>query len=308
MAPAAGRRTWWVLGLVAAVLLAVLVWPRGEGRRLEEEPQVEVVGEDGRTARMGIEEYVAGVVAGEMRAGWPKEAYAAQALLARSFTLEYLNSHEGNRISTDFEEAQAFRPDQVTDVIRRAVEETRGKVLTYQGKVIRGWFHAYAGGETASAREGLAFQESEPPYIKTVRLASNPYVPDEYRQWSLTVPLEEVRRALAGLGQDVGAIRDLAARTGPTGRITQVEITTDRGPITVTGPDFRKALDPERMKSSKVTRFDVQGGSLQIEGTGFGHGVGLSQWDALMLAKEGKSPEEIVQTFFKDVEIEKRWR
>jgi stage II sporulation protein D len=66
-------------------------------------------------------------------------------------------------------------------------------------------------------------------------------------------------------------------------------------------------LDAMTMKSTWLTRFEVQGKNLVMMGKGFGHGVGLSQWDAYMLAKEGKTPEEIVKYFFKDIEIKKLW-
>lgn len=303
----------WIMGgAVLLVLLAVFFWPyrapEGEETALEREPQVEVVGAGGDVQEMGIESYVAGVVAGEMLPDWPKAAYAAQALVARTFALQYLESHQGRRISTDFEEAQAYQPDKVTDVIREAVEETRGQVITYQGEPIHAWFHAYAGGQTASAREGLAFEEDEPPYIKSITLEANALVPQKYQHWTLTLPLEEVQQALTAFGISVGPIEEIRAEHGPTGRITQVLITSTDGQVTpVTGPDFRAALDPERMKSAKVSRFEVEGGQLHIEGTGYGHGVGLSQWDALVLAREGKSAAEIVRTFYDGVTIEQRW-
>src|SRR5690606_40029400 len=118
----------------------------------------------------------------EMLDGWPKAAYAAQAMVARTFAVQYLERHGGRRISTDFEEAQAYQPHKVTDLIREAVDATRGRVITYEGEPIHAWFHAYAGGETASAREGLAFEEEEPPYIHSITLEPNPLVPEEYQR------------------------------------------------------------------------------------------------------------------------------
>lgn len=313
MASERNRPLVWIVGGAALlVILAVFLFrdrpPGGAGRTLEKEPQVQVVGPGEAVEEMGIERYVAGVVAGEMLPGWPKEAYAAQALVARTFALQYLESRNTRRISTDFEEAQAYQPDKVTDVIRQAVEETRGRVITYDGQPIRAWFHAYAGGQTASAREGLAFEEEEPPYIKSVTLEENPLVPEEYRHWTLTLSLDEVREALAAAGRPVGAIETMEVERGPTGRITRVLITSEGGQVTpISGPEFRAALDPERMKSAKVSRFEVEGGRLSMEGTGYGHGVGLSQWDALVMAREGKSAEEIIQTFYEGVTIERRW-
>ena len=68
--------------------------------------------------------------------------------------------------------------------------------------------------------------------------------------------------------------------------------------------DFRVALDAMTMKSTWLSRFEIQGKNLVMTGKGFGHGVGLSQWDAYMLAKEGKSPEEIVKHFLRTLKLE----
>ena len=71
------------------------------------------------------------------------------------------------------------------------------------------------------------------------------------------------------------------------------------------GAEFRIAVDSTKMRSTLVTDWQVNDGVLTIGGTGYGHGVGLSQWDAFKMAKEGKSPQEIATSFFKDVEIKK---
>ena len=99
--------------------------------------------EDDRKEEMPIEEYIAGVVAGEMKPNWPLEAYAAQAILARSFTMEFISrggtrALHGTDISTDHEEAQAYNADNITPIIRRAVEMTRGEVMTLQRPIYSG--------------------------------------------------------------------------------------------------------------------------------------------------------------------------
>ena len=67
---------------------------------------------------------------------------------------------------------------------------------------------------------------------------------------------------------------------------------------------FRLAIGSEKMKSTMLENIKIQDGTLCIEGRGYGHGVGMSQWGARALAEEGKSAEDIVKYFFKDVEIE----
>lgn len=306
------RRTMMYVGaaLVVAILLGWGVANRAGRAGAAEEPRVVVVQADGERKEMSIEEYVAGVVAGEMKEGWPEEAYAAQAILARTFALRYMEESGGNEIPAEHEKAQAYAPENITPVIRRAVERTRGEVVTYRGEPINAWFHAYSGGETATAREGLGFADAEPPYIKSVKVPENNVVDEELKNWRATFSPEEIRRALKETHDiDVGTIRRIeATEKGPTGRLTRVTIVGSEGRETLSGHEFRLALGAFKMKSAKVTEFDFDPEEgLTVEGTGFGHGVGLSQWDALMFARDGRSPEDIVRFFYQDVEIEQRW-
>lgn len=315
----------------AGVLVLALLLTRGPMQQTRlagpeptgEEPQVQVVVDpnSGQTETMSLEEYVQGVVGGEMgrlpSAGggeeedWPEAAYAAQAILARTFIMAWLEDNPDKPISVDVTEAQAYRPDNITPVIQRAVERTRGEVIHHQGKLAKTWFHSYAGGATATAKEGLNYQADELGYIRSVELPDNEFAPDDVKAWSMSMPLSEVQAKLAEAGVNVGTLQDVKiAEFGPTERITQITLTGTGGSQTIHGAEFRLAIGPEVMKSTRVDpdTFGVQGGRLVAEGTGFGHGVGLSQWDAYKMAKEGKSPEDIVQAFFKDIEIVKLWK
>jgi len=307
-----------VLGLVLIVIASVsflISWSKDDRnivRELQEEPQITVfVNETGQIREMMLEEYIAAVVAGEMFPDWPVEAYAAQAIFARSFTMDFIatggvKDKYGADVSTSIQETQAFNPDAVTDDIRKGVEMTRGQVMTYENRFVRGWFHAYSGGMTAKAKEGLDYQEDEPPFTASVKLPENEYVPEDVKEWKAEYSAAELAGLLAKTGLNVGEIQGLEiTERGPSERVTQIKVTGTQGEETISGPEFRLAVDSTKMKSTLVRDFTFADGTLTITGTGYGHGVGLSQWDAFMLAKEGKSPEEIVKTFFEGVEIRK---
>ncbi|HHT74044.1 MAG TPA: SpoIID/LytB domain-containing protein [Firmicutes bacterium] len=304
-----------VLVLVAAVALLVS-WSGSEDnivRELDQEPQVRVyMHETGEIKEMPLEEYVAGVVAGEMFPDWPVEAYAAQAIFVRSFTMDFMaaggvKDKYGADVSTNIEETQAFNAEAVTDEIRKAVEMTRGQVMVFDNRYVRAWFHAYSGGITAQAKEGLGYQEEEPPFTKSVKLPDNEYAPEDVRAWEASYDAQELQKMLADAGIEVGEISNVTIlERGPTERITKIQIEGSEKTATVSGPEFRLAVDSTRMKSTLVDTFQFSNGQLRITGTGYGHGVGLSQWDAFKMAKEGKSPEEIVKAFFAEgVEIKK---
>lgn len=311
------------IGIGAGALLILLLVTltgrnQGEVPTLDEEPTVNVVDkESGERRQLSMEEYISGVVAGEMgqlpsevddERDWPEEAYAAQAILARSFALTFLSEEGTVDISTDVEEAQAYAPEKITPAIREAVRKTRGQVMAHNGKFVQAWFHSYSGGHTASAKEGLNYQKDEPPFIRAREVSENEYVPDRLKAWSTSIPVSRVRAGLAERGVNVGELQQVeVAEWGSSGRATLLNMTGSDGNQQIHAGDFRVAVGSEEFKSTKLKTLQVQGGQLVASGTGFGHGVGLSQWDAYKMAREGQSARDILEFFFQDIAIGEAW-
>lgn len=263
------------------------------------------------TKQMKLEEYVAGVVAGEMENNWPVEALAAQAILARTYVLDFIAEKGGSKygnahISTDFEEAQAWNPPKINDNIRKAVEITRGEVVTYNGKYVKAWFHSHAGGMTATAKEGLNYKDKEPPYIKVVKSPDADAGPSGKKTWSASFSKEELSSVLKNkMGVNPDPIDTvMVAKRGPSGRASLLKV----GKVTVSAPELRIALGSMDMRSTLLTSFRVEGDKVIMSGKGFGHGVGLSQWGAHVMAKQGKKHVEIINHYFKNVDIVKLWK
>jgi stage II sporulation protein D len=313
-------KRWWPA--VAAVLLlgVISVWRLNAHPSLpkwNEEPQVTV---EGREGLIPIEEYVMGVVGGEMgklpAAGqlegtdWPIEAYAAQAILARTFILSWLESNNWTAIPTDVTKSQAYRPDNITPAIEQAVNSTRGQVIQSRGKLVRTFFHSYAGGKTATPEEGLNWTGEKLRYIQSKDLPENEFVPEELKDWTAEIPLSHIAQVLGDKGINLGDIRDIRInKMGPSERILEVTIKGTIGETVMHGADFRVQIGPERLRSTKVDpdSFKVVGDNLVARGTGFGHGVGLSQWDAYRMAKEGMNAEQIIRQFFTNIKIDTLW-
>ena len=267
--------------------------------------------EKDQVEKVKLETYIQGVVAVEMDTAWPKEALAAQAILARTFTLKKIQmggvKQHKTDASTDEEEFQAYAAEKINNRVREAVRETRGKVVLHNGQLINGWFAADAGGKTAaSAVEGLDYRKERAPYIKSVSDPGYKISPPENKSWKAVLPLSEVRQKIQNwTGSDPGAIQEVKIlEKGPTGRATKVKI----GRLTISGPSLRLALGSQVIRSTLFTRLEVQGGRLIAEGRGFGHGVGMSQWGAKALAEQGKSAPEIIRYFYKDVNIQQAWK
>ncbi len=274
------------------------------------EPDITVfMHETGEKKTMKMEEYIAGVVAGEMKNDWPVEALAAQAILARTFTVQAIEEkggvpERGTQASTDIKEFQAYDGKGINDNVKKAVEATRGMVATYQGKPIHAWFHASAGGITAMAKEGLDFKDPEPPYIQSV-MSPDDLAPADVQNWTASYTKKEVMSVLGKMGKTVSSIDSVEiGKKGSSGRTTSMMINKN---IEVSGPELRIALGSEKLKSMLIDKVDVSGDSVNFTGKGYGHGVGMSQWGANKMATMGKKPEEIIGQYFKDVVIEKRW-
>lgn len=305
--------------LIIALLIALAGCPQAGQRKPaipkeidpggNQEPVLNVyVVEDEELQEYKFEDYVAGVLAGEMHTDWPENALAAQAILARTFALKFIQEkesrYEGAHISTDIEEAQAWNAEEINDRVREAVRRTRGQVVVHNNDFINAWFHAHAGGETATAKEGLAWKDREPAYIKVVESPDSPDAPPEDARWTATFTRQQVVEALNKLGVNPGKFEKLEiVERGPSGRAVRMQI----GDAEVAGADFRIALGSTEMKSTKLSSVEVNGDQVTISGEGYGHGVGMSQWGAYQMAKDGRTPEEIIQYYFKGVRIVKMW-
>ncbi len=266
--------------------------------------------ETGEKKTMKMEEYIAGVVAGEMKTDWPVEALAAQAIIARTFTLEAIEEkggvkERGTQASTDIKEFQAYNAKEINDNVKKAVQMTRGMVITYQGKPAKTWFHASAGGITATAKEGLNYREAEPPYIQSVT-SPDDLAPNDVKNWTAAFTKQEVLKAMAKIGKKVDRIDSFAIQQ--RGQSQRATVFVVNGDVQVPAPDLRVALDSTKLKSTLLDKNpEVTADKITFSGKGYGHGVGMSQWGANKMAKDGKKPEEIIGHYFRGIEIQKRW-
>lgn len=280
-----------------------------QGENVEPEIRVFMAGQN-QIRTMKFEEYLMGVVAAEMEPSWPKEALAAQAIIARSFTLQKIAEDGGvprrrAHASTDIKEFQAYDASRINDNVREAVESTKGQVAVHGSEFIRGWFHAYAGPRTASAREGLEFRGPNPPYIRIVDSPAEDEIPEEQRDWEARFPVSRVRNVVRqATGRDPGNVTTIEiAKKGPSGRVTRFRVND----VEVSGPQLRLGLDSTVMRSTFINRVRIEGNQVVMSGTGYGHGVGMCQWGAKALAEDGRSAEEIVHYYYRNIRIAQLW-
>lgn len=245
---------------------------------------------------LGLEDYVAGVVSGEMPASFPPEAQKAQAVAARSYALtRKIESQAAGRdhdiTSGVLAQVWAGRPG---GAARAAADATAGEVLVWGMEPVEAYFHASCGGRTEA---GLAAIGRDLPYLVSVACGRCEGAPR--LRWTVEVPARELARA-AGLGGAATAAR-VVSRTA-TGRVERVEIEAGGRSAGLAAADLRQRLGFSRLPS---LAFDVRAarGGFTFQGTGQGHGAGLCQWGAAGLAREGKSYREILAHYYPGTEV-----
>lgn len=248
--------------------------------------------------RVGIEEYLYGVVTKESAASWPPEALQTQAIASRTYAL-YQVQHRRERgwDMVDDEGSQVYGGvDGESASGRRAVDQTRGQVLVYRGRPIYAMFTSNTGWYTGDPK----FIFDQPlPYLNAV---PDPYSPSEQLgRWTRTYSTEQVRRALGDIGVRLGPIRAIEPRvTCPSGRIVRVAIEDDSGAhLMRTRPTLGRALKLPEI----LVEIRRDGDRFVFAGGGFGHGVGLSQWGAKNMASKGHTARDILAFYYRGAEL-----
>lgn len=253
--------------------------------------------------------YLWGVVAAEMPASFEEDALRAQAVAARTYTLWkalHNKAHPQANVCTDYtccqawlsrEEAMEKWGEQGAEYaakLDKAVAATDGVVLYYDGQPIQAAFHASSAGQTQDA---VAVWGSTVPYLKAVRTPEGEETPNYHT--SVTLTAEQVRGLLEPLGCKLEEKKpeewfaQLTYSEG--GSVAAAEV----GGVALRGNELRTALG---LRSASFTVGYAEG-AFTFAVTGYGHGVGLSQYGANALAREGKSWREILRWYYTGVEF-----
>ncbi len=253
---------------------------------------------DGQAQTMELEDYLVGVVLGEMPADFETEALKAQAVVARTYTLRRVTvspKHEGSAVCTAPDCCQAYRSPESylagggtqasVDKVLAAVEATAGLVLTYEGSLIEATYFSSSGGRTEDA---VAVWGSDLPYLRATDS------PEEVYTDQVTMTASEFRNAL---GLDSGTALAVQAVTYTDGG--GVDRMTISGKI-FQGTQLRQLLG---LKSTALT-VTVSGSTVTITTVGHGHRVGMSQYGAETMALGGSSFDEILLHYYQGVKLE----
>jgi stage II sporulation protein D len=243
--------------------------------------------------KLDIEDYIAGVVKAEGGSGKKSEYFKSQAVIARTYTYKYFNKHITDRYNLcDDTHCQAFAGITGDSLITSAVRLTSGQVLaTSDSSLIISAFHSNCGGETSPSE--LAWLAPHPYLVKV----TDPYcVTSRNATWQKTISLHAWTEMLTRNGY----IADSAANSESfvfRQRVRMMNYTT--GSFSMPFSKIRSELG---LRSAWFS-VSAAGNSLVLSGRGYGHGVGLCQEGAMVMAAGGEKYEEILLYYYPGVRI-----
>lgn len=253
--------------------------------------------------KVPFEEYIKGVLAGEMPASFEIEALKAQAVAARSYALVQANKNKDNDYDvvnttdnqvylTDSDLKEKWKSEYVIKInkIKKAVYETKGEYLSYGNEVVEALFFSTSTGKTENSEEVFS---SKVPYLRSVSSTWDEESP-VYTDTS-TFDLTDFYQKLGLEYND--KITTEVIETTSTGRVKKIKINGEM----FNGRDVASKLSL-RSNYFKIIQNEKR---VTINTKGYGHGVGMSQYGALGMAKEGYTYDKILKHYYLGTEIKK---
>ena len=269
----------------------------------KEEFLIKVKYDNGEIIPIPFEEYIIGVVAAEMPAEFEIDALKAQAVASRSYVLNKIEKNKNDEydiLASYMNQAYINNSELLKKwnnnyekfykKIKEAVDSTKGEYLTYNGDIVEAFFFSTSSGKTENSEDVFV---SSLPYLRSVESPWDKASP--VFKNTTVFSLEEFYNSL-GLKYDEKVSIDILEKSN-TGPVKKIKINNS----IFKGTDFRKNLN------LKSTFFDINisNDRIVINTLGNGHGVGMSQYGANYMAKDGYDYKEILKHYYKDVEISK---
>lgn len=286
----------------------------------ETEPMIKVYFKDEDIAReMLLEEYIAGVIVGEMRLSFGIEAIKAQAVASRTYTLhkilnggaEDAKHKDGAVICNDHTHCQSWRSldtiftsyprkqaDEYYEKVTTAVMETKGQVMSYNGEIVKAYYFSNGGGYTESIED--VWDSDSVEYLQSVPsvgdITSDSYCTVEtFTSEEFLLKLKEARPEIEINAEDIyESIENCEKSEG--GRVKNITI----GGEVFKGTELRACLG---LRSANFMFRQTDSGEIIVVVFGSGHGVGMSQWGAGVMAASGSLYDEILLHYYQGVSI-----
>ncbi len=258
-----------------------------------------------------LEEYLIGVLAAEMPASYEMEALKAQAVAARSYIMYKASSpseeHPDADVCNNPDHCKAWLAQEefmkkwsVNDrefylgKLKNAVNATKGEYMIYNGEAVEAFFFAGSGGRTEASKDVWG---GDRPYLQSVESEGDIYSPD-YKS-EKTVSIAEFWNTLTGFNAQtipnagIPVIGSISRTEG--GSVNEISL----GGQIFTGTEIRSLFG---LKSANFT-LSASNSGVTFSVLGYGHGVGMSQFGANYMAKNGKKYTEILSHYYTNIQI-----
>jgi len=288
------------------ILLFLIVYILSKQPKIIDEPNInsEIIymtrSETKDIVELELEEYLKGVVLAEMPTSFSLEALKAQAVAARTYTLKKLAS--GDHICNNPSHCQAWTDPSISndyEKISQAVTETLSEELTYLGEPIEAFFHSSSGGKTENSENVWSASK---PYLVSVespgeeKIMSTFYSTEEVTYEELANKINKYKnKNLITTTSLKNKIKILSKTDG--NRVKEIKIQDS----TFTGAEIRNILG---LRSANFN-IELKNNSIVFNVSGYGHGVGMSQWGAEVMARNGSNYKEILYHYYPGTLIEK---
>ena len=251
---------------------------------------------------LNLEEYLIGVLAGEMPISFENEALKAQAVVARTYALRRVKDSNQydvvdttkNQVYLDDEKLKktwGSNYEKNMQKIKKAIKETAHECIFYDNKLIDALFFSTSVGMTENSEEIF---KNNVPYLRSVSSTWDENVSPVFKE-NYSFKLSKFYELLNLKYSKDLKIEKISVTS--TGRIKEIKING----VKFTGQKIQQLLS---LRSNYFT-ITQAGNLINIETKGYGHGVGMSQYGANGMAKEGYNYKEIIEHYYKDVEIKK---
>ena len=288
--------------------------PEKEAENLSDKAVGVTLNNNGKIEEIPLDEYLCGVVAAEMPALFPDEALKAQAVAARTYTMKRIAAapaaeHGGAAVCSNPSHCKAYKPlasfaaswdtsaEEYSSKIMRAVRDTDGEVVLYNGEPITAVFHSTSAGKTENSADVWG---GNVPYLVSVESPGEEASPrfEEEKELAPAEFKETFLKKYAAADFDINPENWITnISRSDAGGVKSINIAG----VSVKGSDVRSLFG---LNSTNFTiRYDD--GKMKIKTRGYGHGVGMSQYGARAMALEGKNYEEILLKYYTGTQLGK---
>lgn len=309
--------------IIKAIPVRATEEKENEGTEVQENNYISLSGTDtikvyitkeDKVVEVPIEEYVKGVVSGEMPAGFEVEALKAQSVATRTYVAAKRGrpcdiAKGGDVCDTTHCQVYIGKEERITkwedkgqeywDKISKAVDETKGKVLAYSKELVQyPQFFSTSSGMTENAKdvfssdlpylvstESTGEEEVAPRFNGEVKLDINKFVE------TINAKFQDAKLTVNNLSEQINIISRSDA-----GGVKEIKV----GEATVRGLDFRLAIG----LNSTNFQYTISSEEIIFKTKGYGHGVGMSQWGANVMAKNGSDYSSILKHYYTGIDLE----